>query len=186
MILSDNAIAAYAHAAGFTDHDLAVAVAVCLAESGGKTDALGENKDGTQDHGLWQINTVNSDALAIGDWTDPAVNARMARIVFRRQGWHAWATYNDGIYSSYMPRGLRAAISWGNTFHLTRTIHHTHPYMMGEDVKMVQRLVGALPVDGIYGPISEGKVRVWQAHHGLTVDGEFGPRSANKAGWTWG
>ncbi len=52
----------------------------------------------------------------------------------------------------------------------------------GEAVKAVQTLVGASPVDGIYGRITAAKVKVWQAANGLTADGVFGPASKAKAG----
>lgn len=44
----------------------------------------------------------------------------------------------------------------------------------------IQRLVGASPVDGDYGPITSQKVAQWQAAHGLTSDGVWGPASDAK------
>lgn len=51
----------------------------------------------------------------------------------------------------------------------------------GEYVKNLQTLVGASPVDGIFGKGTEGKVKAWQANCGLTADGKFGPASKAKA-----
>lgn len=51
----------------------------------------------------------------------------------------------------------------------------------GEYVKTLQTLVGASPVDGIFGKGTEGKVKAWQANCGLTADGKFGPASKAKA-----
>lgn len=47
----------------------------------------------------------------------------------------------------------------------------------GDDVKEVQRIVGAQPVDGDFGPKTEAAVKVWQAEHDLYVDGIWGPGS---------
>lgn len=51
----------------------------------------------------------------------------------------------------------------------------------GEAVKSVQILVGATPVDGVFGPMTAAKVKVWQAANGLTADGVFGAASRAKA-----
>ena len=52
----------------------------------------------------------------------------------------------------------------------------------GEAVKNVQIVVGATPVDGIFGPMTKAKVMAWQAANGLTpVDGIFGSMSKAKA-----
>jgi len=45
----------------------------------------------------------------------------------------------------------------------------------GEGVKEVQRIVGAEPVDGDFGPKTEAAVKAWQAEHDLYVDGIWGP-----------
>lgn len=46
----------------------------------------------------------------------------------------------------------------------------------GEDVRLVQRAVGA-SVDGDFGPRTEAAVKAWQTRHGLVADGVWGPRS---------
>ena len=51
----------------------------------------------------------------------------------------------------------------------------------GEAVKAVQTVVGATPVDGIFGKMTAAKVKVWQAANGLTADGLFGKASMAKA-----
>lgn len=45
--------------------------------------------------------------------------------------------------------------------------------------KDVQRLVGAVQ-DGIYGPATTAKVKMWQARNGVTADGIWGPKSDAK------
>jgi len=45
----------------------------------------------------------------------------------------------------------------------------------GADVMEVQRVVGANPVDGIFGPMTEAAVKAWQLNNGITpVDGIVG------------
>src|SRR5574344_1533158 len=51
----------------------------------------------------------------------------------------------------------------------------------GEAVKAVQTVVGATPVDGIFGPMTAAKVKAWQASNGLVADGLFGAMSKAKA-----
>lgn len=186
LYVPDSHIAAVAFAAGFRGQDVTIAVAVALAESGGNPYAINVNVNHSVDHGLWQINDVNGDALAIGDWRDPATNARMARIVWNRQGWHGWATYDSGSYDKFMYRGTAAAapIVSVPTYTLTRMLKLAFPYERGADVAHVQQLVGTT-ADGIYGPITEGYVKRWQVHHNLAADGIFGPLSAKTAGWNF-
>lgn len=47
----------------------------------------------------------------------------------------------------------------------------------GDQVKKVQEVVGAQPVDGIFGPKTEAAVRAWQAANDLHVDGVVGPKT---------
>ena len=47
-------------------------------------------------------------------------------------------------------------------------------YLHGPDVEAVQRIVGVTP-DGVFGPVTERAVRVWQHGHRLVADGVVGP-----------
>lgn len=49
--------------------------------------------------------------------------------------------------------------------------------MTGLDVVLVQRVVGAIPMDGIFGPMTSYAVKKWQKTRGITVDGVIGPQS---------
>ncbi|THG89659.1 hypothetical protein AJ85_15885 [Alkalihalobacillus alcalophilus ATCC 27647 = CGMCC 1.3604] len=57
-----------------------------------------------------------------------------------------------------------------------RTLRNIRPMMTGDDVRTVQRAVGAA-VDGIFGPNTEQKVREFQRAQGLTADGIVGPKT---------
>jgi hypothetical protein len=54
----------------------------------------------------------------------------------------------------------------------------------GADVMELQTLVGATPVDGVFGNMTKAKVMAWQANNGLVADGVFGPASIAKANGT--
>lgn len=107
--LTAQQIAGAAQQAGFTGNDLVIAVAVAFAESGGNTEAVNHNANGSTDYGLWQINTVHGSLLNQGDKFNPIDNARMAFTVFKGSGWRAWTTYNTGAYLPFMPRAQLAA-----------------------------------------------------------------------------
>ena len=45
----------------------------------------------------------------------------------------------------------------------------------GRQVRLLQQALGAIKVDGVFGPETEAAVRAFQASRGLTVDGVVGP-----------
>ena len=51
----------------------------------------------------------------------------------------------------------------------------------GDEVKEMQKVVGAEPVDGDFGPKTAEALREWQAKHDLHVDAIWGPGSAAHA-----
>jgi hypothetical protein len=110
--LSPAQIAAYAYAAGFRGTGLRNAVAVALAESGGRTTAVGVNSDRyrSRDRGLWQINDhwhpEVSDAAAF----NPATAAAAAyRISGSGRNWSAWSTWHNGSAAAQFGRAQIAA-----------------------------------------------------------------------------
>jgi uncharacterized protein YukE len=112
-VISDVEIAAAARAAGFPESEIPTAVAVALAESGGDTLLQNQNRNGSIDKGLWQINSsAHPEKLAgMGDWTDPQANANMAEAVWEEAGkrWRPWVSYNHNSHLQYMKRGEDAA-----------------------------------------------------------------------------
>jgi TP901 family phage tail tape measure protein len=76
-----------------------LAAAVAMAESGGKTNAVNRNTDGSIDRGLWQINSVHG---ALSTFS-PFGNARAAvKISSKGTNWHPWVTYNTGAYRKFL------------------------------------------------------------------------------------
>jgi hypothetical protein len=118
--LSPAQIAEYAHDAGFRGHDLTVAVAVAMAESGGDTRA--HNPVPPDDsYGLWQINMIGSlgparrdefDLDSNRELFDPEENAKAAwEISGHGDSFRPWTTYTSGAYKQFLDdarRGIRA------------------------------------------------------------------------------
>ena len=118
--LSDPELAALALAVGFdpraivpgdTDTEAVVAVAVALAENGGRTQTVSR----TNDVGVWQIN-MPAHQPAHPDWTaswlkDPVHNGEAAIIVSGGgTNWRPWTTYRRGLDRPFRARA-RAAVA---------------------------------------------------------------------------
>lgn len=96
--------------------------AICLAESGGNTEAVYDNvaggwqPAGSQyqfDRGLAQINSVHGfDPVRL--LSDPAYNCQCARQIYNLQGFQAWSTFKGGQFEAFMPRMRAAAEAVGN------------------------------------------------------------------------
>ena len=102
--LSPNQIAAVVRKAGFPESQVAMAVAIAYAESGGDPAAVNNrNRNGSSDYGLFQINSVHKAKLAKHNWRDPQENAKMAYLIWEEAGskWRPWATYNSGSYKKH-------------------------------------------------------------------------------------
>lgn len=115
--VTDVDIARAAAAAGFTGGDLTTAVAVALAESGGRAGARCHNvrRGGrtvcsatrtpdtrSTDRGLWQINDrAHPDVTdRCADTPECAAKAARRLVVGTPQGWSHWVAYQSGSYRS--------------------------------------------------------------------------------------
>jgi hypothetical protein len=105
-------ISALAKAAGFSGPALPIAVAVALAESGGRPDAVGDVGIQTSvwgpSIGLWQIRSLK-DKAGTGDprdatrLKDPAFNARSAfAISGGGTNFAPWTTFKTGAYKAHL------------------------------------------------------------------------------------
>src|SRR3954464_4278597 len=144
--LTDAQIAGHAKNVGVTGENLAIAVAVALAESQGNT--LAHNAiPPDNSYGLWQINMLGglgparrkefgistNDALY-----DPAVNARaMFKISGGGKVWSPWTTYTSGKYRVYMVRARTAA---GNPGAATKTEDASLTDSLGNVKKVITTL----------------------------------------------
>jgi hypothetical protein len=94
-------LAAFAYKAGFKDaKNLAIAVAVCFAESAGYAKAYHVNENGTIDRGLMQINSIHG--LSEADSFDPQKNFDYAHKLFEAHGFQPWAAFTNGSYKSHL------------------------------------------------------------------------------------
>jgi hypothetical protein len=122
--LSAGQIYALARNAGLSPATATTATAVALAESGGRTDAMGDVglEDGTwgPSVGLWQIRSLKAqqgtgqvrDASRL---TDPAFNAAaMASISGAGKNFKPWSTYTSGKWANFLQTSGNAAISAGD------------------------------------------------------------------------
>lgn len=111
-VLTAGRLVALAQGAGFSTSQARIMAAVALAESGGNPAAVGDQSlaDSTwgPSIGYWQIRSLRAhtgtgkerDATRL---TDPAFNARSARIIFGQQGYRAWTVYRTGAYGRHLP-----------------------------------------------------------------------------------
>ncbi|MBT2400643.1 hypothetical protein [Streptomyces sp. ISL-100] len=112
-VLTPEEIARVAYDAGFKDRTtLSRAVAVALAESGGKIRVVNEsgNSPASRDRGLWQINDYwhkeVSDAEA---FNPPAAAKHVYRISNGGKSWSQWVTWTNGMAGAQMGRAALAA-----------------------------------------------------------------------------
>ncbi len=105
MVLSPARIATLARNAGFSGNDLTIAVAIALAESGGKVNSYNAElaagtPAGLGSYGLWQIYRNAHPELNGLDLYDPQLNANAAYAVYKQAGFsfHPWSTYKNDDY----------------------------------------------------------------------------------------
>lgn len=107
MNLNISQLLALASAAGFQGDDLATAVAVALAESGGNPQAYNPEKaarapEGMGSFGLWQIYKNAHPEFAGENLFDPQTNAAAAFAIYQAAGssFGPWSTFKNGAYSA--------------------------------------------------------------------------------------
>lgn len=105
-VLTLDEVARVASLAGWTGEDLVLAVAIAGAESGYRVRAKNVAKNGTEDTGLFQVNSIHKPTEA--EKYDPEANAKAAyRIWERRKKWdtdgfRAWVAYKNGKHSPFV------------------------------------------------------------------------------------
>jgi hypothetical protein len=106
--LNAQQLATLAGNAGFTGSDLATAVAVALAESGGNVTAYNPETaagaaQGKGSYGLWQIYLTAHPQYTAAQLLDPQTNANAAYAVYVAAGYSfsPWSTYNSNAYLAF-------------------------------------------------------------------------------------
>jgi hypothetical protein len=79
----------------FEEDDILQALNIIYCESSGKPNAVGINKNGTKDVGLWQFNDntwawLKSKLDIISNRTNPKVSTAVASWLVYNDGWHHW------------------------------------------------------------------------------------------------
>ena len=79
----------------FKEEDILQSLNIIYCESSGKVNAVGNNKDGTQDVGLWQFNDdtwawLKPKLGIISPRTNPEVSTAVASWLVYNDGWHHW------------------------------------------------------------------------------------------------
>lgn len=142
-------IAQVARGAGFgkDESTLATAVAVALAESSGRTNAV--SPTGCC-HGLWQIN-VNVHPYTKTQMQDPVQNAAAAwKISNGGTNWKPWSAYTNGSYLLHLTNARRESRA-------PTSNDGTTPQQSGGDV-LIDELSGAVDsIEGITYPIAATK-----------------------------
>lgn len=117
-ILQPNDIATYAKKAGFTGEGLVIATAIALAESGGNTEAQGQNgptdgcPNGSLDRGLFQINNCYHPDVSDLCAYNPQCNADKAYAISNNGvNFHPWSTFLNGAYLQHMETAKQAVDS---------------------------------------------------------------------------
>jgi len=90
-----------------------IAAAIALAESGGNSNAVNYNTNGSTDRGLWQINSVHGSQSTF----DVNGNAQAAIAISNNGGnWNPWTTYTSGAYRSFLPSGASTSPQYVGLF----------------------------------------------------------------------
>lgn len=116
MTLTLQQVAYYARSAGFSGADLATAIAVAMAESGGNTRAYNpetaaNTPEGHGSYGLWQIYLKAHPEFAGQDLYDPQINANAAFSVYRAAGYQfrPWSAFKNNTYMAFLDDATRSA-----------------------------------------------------------------------------
>jgi hypothetical protein len=171
---------------GYSSNTAAVFAAIATAESGLDYRVINDTPaTGDYSVGLFQINyyasLYGSRTAAFGT-PEQLIDGGLSRQAYaalqlwlgRGQTWGDWSTYNNGAYRAYL-HGYSAS---GSNVNPTGQPEISEG-ATGPAVSTLQDwLVAAgysLAIDGVFGPLTLGAVRDFQAKHGLVVDGIVGP-----------
>jgi hypothetical protein len=187
MILSADDIAQLVIPRGFVD--AGVAVAIALAESGGRTDAVHNNAGPppSMDRGLWQINSRFHPDVTDAQAFDPAASTDAAhRISAGGTNWTPWTVFKNNVYLNFVA-AARAAVArqtkpawWAGW--IGRPKPTIRAFSRGPEVTYLQSVITVraghpqLHVTGIFDGATDQAVRDVQRFFGLTVDGIVGSR----------
>ena len=129
--------------------------------------------------GMWQFggssNAIRSPKIA-GVTTDQDYAYKDYPSIIKKLGKNGYAKVSiiEKIKNKVKPKKVK--------HNLTKTLKVGSK---GKMVEILQKQLGGLVVDGIFGEKTEAKVKQFQKKHKLTVDGIVGKNTAHKLGWLW-
>lgn len=142
-------IAQVAASAGFKGKALVAAVAVALAESGGRTDVVNVNDDPwrSRDRGLWQINDHwHPEVGDTGAFLPASAASATYRISKAGSDWSQWSTWKNGAAQAQMSRARLGVAQAGITTTTTTQNVGFDDINPGDVLK--DGLLGAIPGGG--------------------------------------
>jgi hypothetical protein len=116
--LTDAELAAVCEEAGFIGDALVTAIAIALAESGGRTDAVNVtgNTPPSRDRGLFQINDYWHPEIDDDCAFDALCNASAAYDISEGgDNWQPWSAYQAGTYEAFLDRARAVTCASGPT-----------------------------------------------------------------------
>lgn len=151
--LTDAEIAEVTRQAGFTGSGWTTAVAIVLAESGGRTDAV--NSDGntppSRDRGLWQLNDYWHSEVSDDCAFDALCSSVEAfRISDGGTYWGAWSAYNAGTYLDFWDRAEAVTCGSGPTAQELKVFAYEVCLGVPEESALMRegRRLGLVPLSG--------------------------------------
>jgi len=101
-----------ARKAGFNASQAVIIVAIAMAESGLRSDAIGP----VGEIGITQVYPVTHPQYSRACLLDPQCNFNAYEISNHGTNWHPWTTYNEGTYKQYLPQVEKVAGTSANLF----------------------------------------------------------------------
>lgn len=78
--------------------------AICMAESGLDTNAVGDTNTKYPSVGLCQIRLLPERQLTMEQMKIPEENIKYAKLLYDKYGWTPWSCFNSGAYKKYLPK----------------------------------------------------------------------------------
>jgi hypothetical protein len=153
-ILTIGEVASYLQTATFSGDGWTTGVCIVMAESGGKTNAIGDlNNPGPGDYsaGMWQFNTAGHPEVSLETACDPLLSSKEAfRVSAGGTEWTQWSTYNNGDYLRWWDEALTVTGGSGPTAQELKDFAYEVCLGVPEESALMRegRRLGLVPLSG--------------------------------------